>query len=158
MERTRGEFAISTDPSRLDLSTIHRFLRGSYWAAEIPYAVVERAVAGSLPFGVYRGSTQVGFARVITDRATFAYIADVFIEDAYRGRGLGTWLIETILDHPELQGLRRWMLVTRDAHQLYRKFGFEEARNPAGIMERRDPDVYRRAARSDRQTAEEPTP
>jgi GNAT superfamily N-acetyltransferase len=158
MERTRGEFAISTDPSRLDLSTIHRFLRGSYWAAEIPYAVVERAVAGSLPFGVYRGSTQVGFARVITDRATFAYIADVFIEDAYRGRGLGTWLIETILDHPELQGLRRWMLVTRDAHGLYRKFGFQEVRDPASVMERRDPDVYRRAARSDRQTAEEPTP
>jgi len=156
MEWTRGDIAISTDASRLDLPAIHAFLRGSYWAAEVPYEVVERAVAGSMPFGVYDGSRQVGFARVITDRATFAYIADVFIDEAYRGQGLATWLIGTILEHPELQGLRRWMLVTRDAHGLYRKFGFEETRQPGNVMERRDPDVYRRAMRPDQTTAEEP--
>ena len=158
MEWTRGELAISTDASRLDLAMVHAFLRGSYWAAAIPYEVVERAVAGSMPFGVYHGSRQVGFARVISDRATFAYIADVFIDEAYRGRGLATWLIGTILEHPELQGLRRWMLVTRDAHALYRKFGFEETRQPGNVMERRDPDVYRRAKRPDQSTAEEPAP
>jgi GNAT superfamily N-acetyltransferase len=145
MEWIRGEFAISTDSSRLDLATIHAFLRSSYWAAEIPFSVVQRAVEGSLPFGVYRGSTQIGFARVITDRATFAYLADVFIDEAYRGQGLGAWLMAAILEHPDLQGLRRWMLVTRDAHELYRKFGFRELRHPARVMERHEPDVYRKA-------------
>jgi ribosomal protein S18 acetylase RimI-like enzyme len=144
MEWVRGEFAISTEESRLDLDMVHAFLRSSYWAAEIPYSVVERAVKGSLPFGVYRGSSQIGFARVITDCATFAYLADVFIDETYRGQGLGEWLIGAILEHPELQGLRRWMLVTRDAQGLYRKFGFEEVRNPASVMERRDPDIYRK--------------
>jgi GNAT superfamily N-acetyltransferase len=143
MEWTRGEFAISTDVSRLDLPMIHGFLRGSYWAADIPLAVVQRAIEGSLSFGVYRGSTQIGFGRVITDRATFAYIADVFIDEAYRGQGLGQWLMAAISEHPDLQGLRRWMLVTRDAHELYRKVGFRDLRNPASVMERHRPDIYR---------------
>jgi GNAT superfamily N-acetyltransferase len=143
MEWARGEFAISTDASRLDLPMIHAFLRSSYWAADIPYAVVQRAIEGSLPFGVYRGSTQIGFARVITDRATFAYVADVFIDEAYRGQGLGQWLMTAMSEHPDLQGLRRWMLVTRDAHELYRKVGFRDLRNPASVMERHRPDIHR---------------
>jgi GNAT superfamily N-acetyltransferase len=147
MEWTRGEFAISTDQSRLDLAMIHAFLRTSYWAAEIPLSVVQRAIEGSLAFGVYRGSSQIGFARVVTDRATFAYIADVFIEEVYRGQGLGQWLIAVMMEHPDLQGLRRWMLVTRDAHELYRKFGFRELRNPGRVMERHAPDVYGAPAR-----------
>jgi GNAT superfamily N-acetyltransferase len=114
------------------------------WAADIPYAIVQRAIEGSLSFGVYRGSTQIGFARVITDRATFAYIADVFIDEAYRGQGLGQWLMTAISEHPDLQGLRRWMLVTRDAHELYRKVGFRDLRNPASVMERHRPDIYRK--------------
>jgi GNAT superfamily N-acetyltransferase len=143
MEWARGEFAISTDASRLDLPMIHAFLRSSYWAADIPYAVVQRAIEGSLPFGVYRGSRQIGFARVITDRATFAYVADVFIDEAYRGQGLGQWLMTAMSEHPDLQGLRRWMLVTRDAHELYRKVGFRDLRNPASVMERHRPDIHR---------------
>jgi len=144
MEWVRGEFTISTEESRLDLPMIHAFLRSSYWAADIPYEVVQRSVNGSLPFGVYRGARQIGFARVITDRATFAYLADVFIDERYQGQGLGEWLIATVLEHPDLQRMRRWLLTTRDAHGLYRKFGFNDLRNPASVMERHDPDIYRK--------------
>jgi len=143
MEWVRGAFAISTEESRLDIALIHAYLKSSYWAADIPYEVVQRSVNGSLPFGVYRGASQIGFARVITDRATFAYLADVFIDERYQGQGLGEWLVATVLGHPDLQGLRRWLLMTRDAHGLYRKFGFDDLRNPTSVMERHDPDIYR---------------
>jgi GNAT superfamily N-acetyltransferase len=140
----RDGYIISTDPHRLDIVAIHAFLTQSYWAAGVPIDVVRKSAEHSLCFGVYRGDEQVGFARVITDRATFAYLADVYVLDAHRGKGLGVWLIETILGHPELQTLRRFMLVTRDAGELYRKFGFETPDEPSGIMHIRWRDRYRR--------------
>lgn len=136
MDWTRGEYTISCNPQQLDLGVIHKFLRKSYWAANISEEVVRRSIEHSLCFGVYNQEAQVGFARVITDRATFAYLADVFIVDEHRGRGLGKWLIDTILSHDDLTGLRRWLLVTRDAHDLYRKCGFRELQNPDRFMER----------------------
>jgi GNAT superfamily N-acetyltransferase len=126
---------ISTDPSRLDVDVIHGFLAGSYWAAGIPRETVERAVRHSLCFGAYEDGRQVGFARVISDRATFAYVSDVFVLPSHRGRGVGTRLMSAILAHPELQGLRRWTLFTRDAHALYRKVGFGESAHPERLME-----------------------
>ena len=136
IEWKRGEYTISSDPKRLDLELVHGFLTTSYWAQGISEELVRRSVEHSLCFGVYHEQTQVGFARVITDRATFAYLADVFIVDQHRGRGLGKWLVETIVTHPELSGLRRWILVTCDAHDLYRKCGFMTLRNPERFMER----------------------
>lgn len=112
----RGEYEIDTDPSRLDLGTVHSFLKDSYWARGVPREIVERSVENSLCFGLYRRDEQVGFARVTTDRATFAYLADVFVLEGHRGRGLGKWLMEVVLTHPDLRGLRRWMLATADAH------------------------------------------
>ena len=141
-EYNRGEFAVSTDPARLDLNVIHQFLTTSYWAAGIPFEVVERSIEHSLCFGVYHKDRQVGFARVITDYTTFAYLADVFVIEEYRGQGLAKWLVEVIVAHPKLQGLRRWMLATRDAHTLYGKVGFVEVKAPERWMERHDPDVY----------------
>jgi GNAT superfamily N-acetyltransferase len=126
---------VSTDPTQLDVDAIHRYLEGSYWAAGIPRAVVDRSLRNSLNFGVYRGEELVGFARVVTDLATFAYVGDVFVIEAYRGRGLSKWLMECILDHPDLRDVRRWHLVTRDAHGLYAKFGFAEP-PPGKHMER----------------------
>ncbi len=142
MEWTRGRYVISDDPGRLDLGLIQEFLAGSYWAKGIPLAVVERSIENSIPFGLYEGERQVGLARVITDRATFAYVADVFVLEAHRGRGLARWLMETILAHPDLQKLRRWLLVTRDAHELYRRVGFGEAEKPGNYMEIVDRKVY----------------
>jgi GNAT superfamily N-acetyltransferase len=138
LERRRGEYIISTDKTRLDLAAVHGFLKDSYWAAGVPERVVRRSVEGSLAFGVYRGGEQAGFARVVTDHATFAYLADVFILETHRGRGLGKWLMEVIFSHPDLQDLRRWMLATRDAHDLYRMYGFTELGDPAIFMERKD--------------------
>jgi GNAT superfamily N-acetyltransferase len=135
MTQPIADIAISTDPSRLDLDVIHGFLTRSHWAGGIPREVVERAVRHSLCFGAYAGPQQVGFARVITDRATYAYVSDVFVLPAHRGRGVGARLMAAIRQHPELQGLRRWQLVTRDAHALYRQFGFGEARHPERAME-----------------------
>jgi len=126
---------VSTDPTQLDVDAIHAYLEGSYWAAGIPRAVVERSLRNSLNFGVYGGEELVGFARVVTDLATFAYVGDVFVIDAHRGRGLSKWLMECILDHPDLRDVRRWHLVTRDAHGLYAKFGFAEP-PPGKHMER----------------------
>ena len=140
----RGTFTIDTDPLRLDRDLIHSVLTTSYWAAGIPRDVVERSIAGSIPFGVYDGARQVGFARVISDEATFAWLCDVFIVEEYRGQGIGVWLVECIREHPSLQGLRRWLLATRDAHDLYRKVGFGPLGRPESYMEIRDPDVYRR--------------
>lgn len=140
----RGAYTLSTERSRLDVDVIHGFLSNSYWAQDIPRALVERSLEHSLPFGVYHGTRQVGFARVISDYSTFAYIGDVFIIEEYRGKGLSKWLVEMIVGHPELQGLRRWMLLTRDAHGLYQKVGFVPSRTPERLMERYFPDVYQR--------------
>jgi GNAT superfamily N-acetyltransferase len=148
VEWRRGDYSVSTNPALLDREMIHRFLEASYWAAGIPRDVVERSIAGSLPFGLYReherGQEQIGFARVITDGATFAWVADVFVVGSRRGEGLGVWLMECIASHPDLQGLRRWMLATRDAHELYRKVGFGPPADPGRLMERVDPEVYSR--------------
>lgn len=143
-ERRRDEYLISTDPLKLDLDVIHSFLSRAYWCEGIPREFVERAIRNSLCFGVYTAGKQVGFARAITDRATYAYLADVFVFDAYRGRGLGSWLLEVIMSHPDLQGLRRWSLLARDAHSLYRKFGFAALSMPERHMEISDPGIYKR--------------
>ena len=143
-EWQRDGFTISTDRSKLDRKAIHEFLAGSYWATGIPQDVVDRSIEGSLCFGISEGGKQVGFARVITDGATFAYLADVYVLESHRGRGLAAWLMECILAHPELQGLRRWMLVTRDAHPLYRKSGFRDLAHPERIMEMTFPGIYER--------------
>ncbi len=140
-ERRRDRYLITTDKTRLDLRVIHGFLRRSYWAAGIPLEVVERSIRNSLTFGLFCAEEQVGFARVVTDRATFAYLADVFVLEGHRGRGLGGWLMETVLSHPELQGLRRWMLATADAHGLYERYGFTALKAPESFMERHAPDV-----------------
>jgi len=141
-EWRRDAYTISTDSDRLDLTAIHAYLRESYWAAGIPREKVERSIRNSLPFGLYEGNTLIGFARVITDFATFAYVADVFVLPSHRGRGLGVWLMEVVRAHPGLQKLRRWVLATRDAHELYRKTGFTEV-DPGRFMKVLDPDVYR---------------
>ncbi|HEX8143433.1 MAG TPA: GNAT family N-acetyltransferase [Pyrinomonadaceae bacterium] len=141
-EWVRGEYSISTDKARLDLQAIHDYLSNtSYWAKGRSAETIERSIENSLAFGIYRGRELVGFARVITDYATFAWLADVFVLDEARGKGLGKWLVEVILSHPELQGLRRWLLATKDAHELYRRFGFEELKRPERWMERHDPQT-----------------
>jgi GNAT superfamily N-acetyltransferase len=139
-------YEIDTDRIRLNLRVVHGFLTASHWARGIPMAVLQRAIRRSLPFGLYKEGEQVGFARVVTDHATFAYIADVFVLETERGRGLGRWLVESVLGHPDLQGLRRWVLGTRDAHGLYRKTGFAEPPAPFEFLERLDPSVYEAAA------------
>ena len=131
-----AEVSIITDPSRLDLDVIYGFLsRSSYWAAGIPRELVARALRHSTCFGAFDGNEQVGFVRVISDHATFAYVCDVFVLDSHRGRGVGKQLMAAVKSHPDLQGLRRWVLFTRDAHELYRQFGFSEARHPDRLME-----------------------
>ena len=138
-------YEISTDPSRLDLDRIHRFLSTeAYWSPGVAREVVERSVENSLPFGVYADNgEQVGFARVVTDHATFAWLADVYIEQDHRGHGLGKRLVAEVLEHPDLQGLRRWMLGTADAHELYRQYGFRELQVPARLMAREADDAVR---------------
>jgi GNAT superfamily N-acetyltransferase len=138
-----GEYIVSTDKHRLDLSAIHGFLVRSYWAEGIPFETVKKSIGHSLNFGVYTAGKQVGFARVITDYATFAYIGDVYILEDFRGQGLSKWLMQVIAEHPELQGLRRWSLLTSDAHELYRKTGFQELQNPELYMEKTNPDIYK---------------
>jgi GNAT superfamily N-acetyltransferase len=138
----KGEFEISTDPSRLDLDVVHGYLTRSYWAAGVPMDVVRRSIDRSIVFGVYRGTQQVGFARIVSDQATFAWLCDVFVLEEFQGKGLGKWLMECVVTHPELQGLRRFMLATRDAHGLYAQYGFTPVPDDR-YMERRNPDVYR---------------
>jgi GNAT superfamily N-acetyltransferase len=128
-------YDISTDPSRLQLAAIHAYLTRSYWSPGIPRELVARAIANSLCFGVYQGDAQVGFARVVTDKASFAYLADVYVLEEHRGRGLSKRLVEQVLAHPELQGMRRFLLATRDAHGLYAQFGFKAPVKPENFME-----------------------
>jgi GNAT superfamily N-acetyltransferase len=129
-------YEISTDATRLDRDLVHDFLsKDAYWARGIPRPVVDRCIDNSLCFGVYRGTEQVGFARVVTDRAAIAYLGDVFIVAGHRGRGLGRWLVATVMAHPDLQGLRRFMLGTEDAHSLYEGFGFRPLAHPERMME-----------------------
>jgi GNAT superfamily N-acetyltransferase len=130
-----GEYSISTDASRFDVDAIHAFLSQTYWSPGVPRSVVETAIANSLCFGLFQGASQVGFARVVTDRATFAYLADVYVLEQHRHQGLAKWLVQTILAHPDLQGLRRFLLATRDAHTLYERFGFRPLSNPTRMME-----------------------
>jgi GNAT superfamily N-acetyltransferase len=144
---TQGPYEISTDPARLDLEAVHAYLTRSYWSAGIPREVVERAAANSLCFGLYHPAAgQVGYARVVTDRASFAYLCDVYVLENHRGQGLSKWLMKTIVEHPDLQGLRRFMLATRDAHGLYAQHGFAPLASPDRVMEVLRPDVYRPTA------------
>ena len=159
-DRQQGSFRLTTDTTSMDLDAIHAYLSRSYWSEGIPKELVARAMAGSICFGLLenvRGSgssdpltpsdplarqRQIGFARVITDRATYAYLCDVYVLEEYQGRGLGTWLLRELVTHPDLQGLRRFALVTRDAHGLYEKFGFERLADPSGHMQIARPGLY----------------
>jgi GNAT superfamily N-acetyltransferase len=172
VEHRRGQFLISTDRARLDLDVVHGFLTSCYWAQGIPREVVSRSIEHSLCFGVYDVGgvdprlakdarheaptdgilAQVGFARVVSDFATVAYLGDVFILESHRGRGLSKWLMECITQHPALQNLRRWILLTRDAHGLYAQFGFTPVKSPERYMERHDPHVYATSADEIRKT------
>jgi GNAT superfamily N-acetyltransferase len=137
LEWRRGDYTISTDPARLDLEAIHAYLTRSYWAEGVSRERVRASIEHSLPFGLYRDGEQAGFARVITDSTIFAWLCDVFVLEAHRGRGLGVWLVETVLSHPDLQDLRQWLLGTADAHGLYARFGFEPADEPNRYLRRK---------------------
>ncbi len=142
-EWKRGPYTISTDRRRIDLEMVHGFLTAAYWSTGIPREVIEQAIEQSLVFGLYEGDNQIGLARVVTDSATFAYVCDVFVLPQHRGQGLGVWLMETVVGHPSLREIRRWMLLTRDAHNLYRRVGFTPPARPERYMERVDPKPYR---------------
>lgn len=144
-ELRRGGYVVTTDVSRLDVDYIHGFLTKSYWARGIPRDIVARAIESSLNFGLFDGERQIGFARAITDHAWYAYIADVFVDEAHRGKGLGKLIIEAVTSHRDLQNLRRMMLGTADAHGLYRQFGFTALEKPERWMERGDPAIYQKA-------------
>lgn len=144
MEWYKESFTISTDKSKLDVPYVHRFLsEDSYWAANVPIEIVEQSIAHSFCLGMYDGEKQIGFARIITDQATFGYLADVFIDTAYRGRGLSKWLMEVIMGLPFIPLLRRLMLATQDAHGLYEQFGFTPITFPERFMQVHRPDVYK---------------
>ncbi|HEY4877282.1 MAG TPA: GNAT family N-acetyltransferase, partial [Puia sp.] len=135
MDWCKANFIISDEKEKLTAEYIHDYLTNkSYWAENIPLETVKKSIDGSICFGMYDDGKQIGFARVVTDKATFGYLADVFIDENYRAQGLSKWLMEVIMAYPELQGLRRWMLGTRDAHSLYEKFGFEPLENPKRVM------------------------
>lgn len=144
-EVRRDGFTISTDRARLDREAVYRYLSGeSYWASGLARGVFERSVEGSLPFGLYaEDGTQIGYARAVTDGATFAWLSDVYVLSEHRGQGLGRWLVASVMAHPGLQGLRRWMLSTTDAHGIYHAFGFGPV-DPAKLMQRLDPEAHRR--------------
>lgn len=135
---------VSTDKRKLNLNFIHHFLSNSYWSPGIPKKMVLKSIRNSLCFGIYYKNEQIGFARVITDFTSFGYLADVFVSEGYRGKGYSKLLMIAILKHPELQNFRRWMLATRDAHGLYRQFGFTEIPNPENFMQIHKPDIYRK--------------
>lgn len=134
-EFRRGSFLISTDRTKLQINVIHNFLSNSYWAKNIPLEIVKKSVENSFCFGIYYEKNQIGFARLVTDYATFAYLADVFVLEEFRGKGLSKWLMDVMINYPELQGLRGWMLKTMDAHGLYKQFGFDKPKFPERIME-----------------------
>jgi GNAT superfamily N-acetyltransferase len=138
LEWRRGDDWISTDRQRLDIDLVVGWLRQSYWAADRSLATMLRSFEHALCLGVYRGQRQIGFCRVVTDYATFGYVADVILAADCRGQGVGTWLMATVVQHPDLQGFRRWILVTRDAHRLYERVGFRALAEPATFMERRN--------------------
>lgn len=148
-EWQRDGFTVSTDRARIDLGVVHGFLTACYWSEGISRETVQRAIDHSLVFGLHHGGEQIGFARVVSDFTSFAYLADVFVLEAWRGRGLARFLMECITAHPELQGLRRWVLLTRDAHELYRPFGFTEIAHPERWMHRWAPDAHKRPAPPD---------
>ncbi len=142
LESRRDPYCITTDPNRIDIDAVHAYLTQSYWARGIPRETVAKSIRGSICFGLFDGDRQIGLARVITDRATFAYLCDVYVLEEYRGRGLARWLMETIVAHPELAGLRRFVLVTQSANGLYEKFGFTPLKRPEGYMEIVRPHIY----------------
>jgi GNAT superfamily N-acetyltransferase len=142
MNWIKDQYTVTCDPTKLDHGVISMLLANSYWAKGIPLSTVEKSLKGSLCFGVLDGEQQIGFARVISDYATIAYLGDVFILPEYRGRGLSKWLMDCVVNHPDLQGLRRWILATNDAHGLYEKYGFTELKKPEIFMERNNPNVY----------------
>lgn len=144
MTVAKSGYSISTDKDKMDIDFIHSFLTCSYWAEGITKEIVSRSIKGSLCFGVFSIDKQIGFARMVTDEATFAYLADVFIDNDHRGKGLSKWLMEVILSYPGLQGLRRILLATRDAHGLYAQFGFSPFTNPDRWMQIHNPDVYKK--------------
>ena len=139
---TNGKFSISTDKEKLDIKMIHHYLSNSYWAKNIPIDTVIKSIEHSLCFGIYFVNKQVGFARVITDYTSFAYLADVFVLESEQGKGLGKWLIKEIMDYPSLQGLRKWLLATEGAHGLYKQYGFSPLKKPDSIMEIRIDNIY----------------
>lgn len=143
-EREKDGIVASDDPQRIDLDILHGFLKESYWAYGIPYDTVAESVRNSVNMGLYDGDRMIGFARAVTDCATFAYLGDVFVREDYRGRGLGVWVTQCLLEHPRLQGLRRWMLATKDAHDVYAKLGFKPLDDPSTIMTIHDPDIYKK--------------
>src|SRR5215469_11854063 len=145
VEEHRDGYMISTDAEKLNLDVIHGFLSRAYWCEGVPRDILERAIRNSLCFGMYAEGRQVGFARIISDRATFAYLADVFIVETHRGRGLSKWMMQVIMAHPDLQGLRRWSLGTKDAHGLYSQYGFASPKFPDRLMEIYDPHIYKPA-------------
>ena len=142
MEWSRESFTVSCDPQKVDRKTVAAFLASSYWAQGIPRSTVEKSIDGSLCFSLLESDQLIGFARVISDRATIAYLGDVFVQPEFRGRGLGKWLVQCVMSHPELKGLRRWILVTRDAHDLYAPLGFRPLAHADRYMELVNPDVY----------------
>jgi len=148
IEVAKDGYTILTGAEHINIDAVHAYLHRSYWAAGIPKAVVEKSIANSLCFGVFNNGVQVGFARLVTDKATFAYLADVYILEEHRGKGLSKWLMATIHAHPELQMLRRWLLGTKDAHSLYEQFGWEHftAEGCSRIMQRYNPNIYQQNA------------
>jgi GNAT superfamily N-acetyltransferase len=146
IETRQDDYLMSTDPAKLDAEAVHAFLTNAYWCQGISLALLKKALANSLCFGIYHQDKQVGLSRVVTDYATYAYLCDVYVLEEHRGKGLGHWMVECIMTHPELQNLRRFTLATRDAHGIYAAFGFSSPRAPERQMERHDPDVYKRMA------------
>lgn len=147
MTQNKPVIEVTSDPPRIDLDRVHGWIaRQSYWARQMPRRLFDRAIRGSLCFGAVEGGATVGFCRVISDRATFAYVSDMFVDPSHRGNGIGKAIMAAIMAHPDLQDLRRWVLVTGDAHGLYAGFGFEALTAPERFMERRDPEIYQRMA------------
>lgn len=146
MRATRGEFTLSSDPADQQPEEVHAYLTRSYWAEGIPFEVVRKSMEHALCFGIFHHGRQVAFARVISDEATFAYLADVYVLEEYRGRGLATWMLDAVMADPRLQGLRRFTLATRDAHGLYARYGFRPPELPQSLMEIRRQGLYKQAA------------